>query len=798
MGATRDRRAAVQAQSALNGIDFVEIVNEAQTKLRVHFLNKEPALVGAIGAVTITGGETIPSVQLARPVVASDWGVDRQDRPLLTLEVAAPGDFSTYTLAIECALLDPYFSRAEFSFKASCPSDLDCCAEQPCCPPIAADALPIDYLAKDYASFRQALSDFSALRYPEWRERSEADFGMVFLEALSALGDDLSYTQDRVAAEAYLETATQRRSIVRHARLVEYEPRPATAARTVLQFDVTAGPIPAGLRVSTQGPSGAPIDFETGTGLRDTGNYPAGASWNKWRYDAGGALVLDAGAPVANMPAFWWDDSEQCLEAGATGGWIEGKGFGLQPGQRLLIETSPLTSADPPMRQIVTVASAVEERDPLLAKDVTHVFWREEDALTQSRDLARTRFAGNLVPATQGRRSEEAFALSPGGDPTRPLPLAAVRAGPNGSMQALRTLSAAPVAWLAQDDPEAHPVPEVRLVRQDVFPPEEWEWRRSLLDAEAFDAVFTLDAARYRELDPLGGCGMQEYDGDEGDTLRFGDGTFGSVPEPQFTFKASYRVGGGAAGIVAADTLTRPDPKHAAVSRVLAVSNPLPADGGADAETDEQVRRRAPYAFRARQYRAVLPADYEQEAQRLRWVQRAGTTFRWTGSWLTVFTTPDPKGTDVLQAGPRAELVERLNRVRLAGYESYVPTPRYLALDLVVSVCVRPDAFRGDAKQAVLDALTAAKLPCGQVGLFHPDSFTFGMPLERSRLEAAIQNAPGVGGVISITVRRRGLTGSFAELEDTLRVAPDQIVRCDQDPSRPERGSLKVYVEGGK
>ena len=42
--------------------------------------------------------------------------------------------------------------------------------------------------------------DFSALRYPQWQERSEADFGIMFLEALSAVADELSYTQDRVAA----------------------------------------------------------------------------------------------------------------------------------------------------------------------------------------------------------------------------------------------------------------------------------------------------------------------------------------------------------------------------------------------------------------------------------------------------------------------------------------------------------------------------------------------------------------------------------------------------------------------
>src|SRR5207249_4867388 len=123
---------------------------------------------------------------------------------------------------------------------------------------------PIDYLAKDYDSFRKALSDFSALRYPEWVERGEADFGVVLMEALCALADDLSYTQDRVAAEATLETATRRRSVVRHARLVDYEPRPATAARVLLQLDVVGGPVPGGLVVRAQGPAGPAIDVAPG------------------------------------------------------------------------------------------------------------------------------------------------------------------------------------------------------------------------------------------------------------------------------------------------------------------------------------------------------------------------------------------------------------------------------------------------------------------------------------------------------------------------------------------------------
>ena len=87
---------------------------------------------------------------------------------------------------------------------------------------------------------------------------------------------------------------------------------------------------------------------------------------------------------------------------------------------------------------------------------------------------------------------------------------------------------------------------------------------------------------------------------------------------------------------------------------------------------------------------------------------RAGTVFRWTGSWLTVFTTADPKGTEVLPVDEHTELIDLLNRYRLAGYESYVPAPHYVSLDLRITVCARPDAFRGDVEDAVLRALSTA------------------------------------------------------------------------------------------
>ena len=41
----------------------------------------------------------------------------------------------------------------------------------------------IDYMAKDYASFRQLLVDLIPSRVPEWTERHEADLGIALRRA---------------------------------------------------------------------------------------------------------------------------------------------------------------------------------------------------------------------------------------------------------------------------------------------------------------------------------------------------------------------------------------------------------------------------------------------------------------------------------------------------------------------------------------------------------------------------------------------------------------------------------------
>jgi hypothetical protein len=796
-----DRLAALRASTTLNGIDFVEVTAADQMSLRAHFLNTV-AVQGTLAAthpVMITGGESVPAVPV-EPIAATDWGVDDGGRPTLDLHTPFPGDFSFYTLHIASPALDDYYASARFTFKAGCPSDLDCAPPDRCVEPPSGGPV-IDYLAKDYASFRAALLDYSASAYPQWVERDEPDLGVMLLELLSAVGDDLSYLQDRIANEATLATATQRNSVIKHARLVDYEPRPATSARTLLQLDVTTALVPQGAVVEAPQPDGGVLAFELGDGLvdPDTGELITGTLRVDPRWNSG-------------LTPYLWDDAAQCLPIGATEMWIDGHGHALPVGDpqlgttgiALLLDTAAANPVDPPVREVVHLLAAVEETDRLLGNDVTHLRWDPTEALAAEHDLRRTTLAGNLVPAVEGHRYAETFVIDP--DPAgADAPRAAVaRGGPDAGCDDaapyhLHTLEQGRLAWLARDDGVV--TPEVCVVEEPATTgdqPRTWRWRRSLLDADPFEAAYTVEPAAYRDIriDRTNGLPWYEYDGDSGDSVRFGTGTFGERPQQGGRFGATYRVTAGEAGNVAADSITKvPDALNGVV---LAVTNPFAATGGADEESMEQVRADAPQAFRARQFRAVRAEDYNRSAAELAWVLDAGTQLRWTGSWLTVFTTAQPRATEQLTLPEHTELIQLLDRRRIAGYEVYTPDPRYVGLDLIVIVCAYAWALRGEVEAAVLEELGTSRLCDGRLGFFAPGNLRFGMPLERSELEAAVQRANGVEGVVRIDYRRRGYVASYVPMPETVPVGRDEIILVDNDPSEPDRGSLRVVVEGGK
>ncbi|MDE2095139.1 MAG: putative baseplate assembly protein, partial [Burkholderiales bacterium] len=242
---TDPRRDAVRRQTGRNGLDCVEVGDDHVPTLYVYFLGKLPPELavnrpGIERYLQIEGGERITALRIldADPQVQAD--PERDDVLVLTLD--REGDFSSYTLRlVGVEGIDPRYDTASFRFRVDCGSDLDCKPDCGCEPP-AAEAPQINYLAKDYASFRQLILDRLALLMPGWTERHVPDLGITLVELLAYTGDQLSYTQDAVATEAYLGTARQRISVRRHARLVDYVLHEGCNARAWLHLHVS-GPV---------------------------------------------------------------------------------------------------------------------------------------------------------------------------------------------------------------------------------------------------------------------------------------------------------------------------------------------------------------------------------------------------------------------------------------------------------------------------------------------------------------------------------------------------------------------------
>ena len=811
MMAPPDRLELLRNQNQVTGLDFV-YVHPDQRTLDVFFL-RSPAtlavpLVNDLPAERISIAGIDAATPSPVPVTAVAWDVV-DGRDALRLTTGFPGGFSRYLLHIDDARLDPFLDALTFSFKANCPSDLDCEPPPHECPPDDDVDVLIDYRARDFWSFRRALLDFASQRYPDWKDRLEADAGVMLAEVLSALADDLAYYQDRVSREAHFETATQRRSLRRHARLVDYDIHDGLGASAWLDVTVQAGmagAIPAGMDVWALGDAGRRVPFEAGRGLSEV--------------IAGATYAVDA-ARNSFQPHLS-DNNLLCLPVGTTELVITGHHAAdlpfddlppdRAPGKWVLLQTKPepgMPARALPVR-LITIVDEVDPLvdDPITGHDITRLVWEPEQATPFELDLMVLEVRCNLVPATAGRTEMVRFAIRPDPDMNPDdFPIAIERVGPNGSIAHLFGLpdpQEEGLVWHSIASGQRRP--EIDLVELEAglggyVEAERWDWRRALIgtnSSQPGERHFALDDGSWRRVVGYWRGGAEvvhdDYASGHGWTVRFGDDEFGMTPPNNTLFQATYRLGNGRPGNLPARSLTQFDPAFAFIE---SVTNPLPATGGVDPEEADTVRQLAPDAFRAVVYRAVRPEDYAEAAERLPWVQRAGAAFRWTGSWLSAFVTPDPRGAAALETGQRRDLVDQLDRFRQTGREAHVLAPVYADLDLEITVCAQPTAFPGDVQERVRDALLGSGRMVRVPGFFSPDNFTFGTPLIRSSLEAAIQHVPGVRAVEDMMIRRRGWFDWRPLTELIFEVGRDEVIRLENDQRHPDRGSLRIVMEGG-
>jgi Baseplate J-like protein len=813
----KQRRDLVLQKRGLNGLDYLEVLGPAGcgNRLALTFLKDARGLALTPANISLTGDTAL---QVTSILLAT-----AEDPFTITVQLNGTGDFSPYTLTLTTsqtnadppAGIDPQLNSATFSFKAGCPTPVDC-VQPKCCPSTLASPPDIHYLARDYNSFRQAILDRIAVLVPSWAEAHEADPGITLVEALAYAADRVSYLQDAVNTEAYIGTARSRISLRRHARLVDYQLNEGANAKAWVCLSVNLPNITA--------PAGTQF-YPLIPGLA------ASIDPNEQIYAA--SLLQASPGPVFEsmeditlyieqnqMDFYTWADGGCCLPVGATQATLAGAFSSLQAGQVLIFQemVGPLTGnqadADPSHRWAVRLTYASTNDlsgkpliDPVNPQALlTNIAWNIEDALPFPLCISSVTSTGlpisgvsaalgNVVATDQGVWTvNESLGTVP---PAPPAPVAGVgcncstvpgalvprpRFEPVLANQpltfAVEYNTNVPAAQMPSASSFLSPgastaTPQITVASDDG---QTWQPTTDLLSKDGEFAGFIPEI---------------EWDGSA--HLRFGDGTYGQAVESNISFTATYRTGNGAAGNVGRDALAHILIPVAGITRVR---NPLAAAGGVDPETMQHIVQVAPFAFQS-QMRCVTAADYGTMAETLNGVSQAQGTLRWTGSWYSAFVSIDPA--NAWSNNLASEVKTGLEMLRMMGVDLVVEEAIFAGLNIGLQICVAPGFFRSDVYEALWQLLVTGSSCTGTPGMLNAANFQFGQTVYASPIIAAAQGVTGVAAVTLVTFERMNQPTSANTAPPTqLLMGSVEIPCCNNDPNHADRGFLTLTMDGGK
>ncbi|MER6349818.1 putative baseplate assembly protein [Streptomyces sp. NPDC001595] len=410
--------------------------------------------------------------------------------------------------------------------------------------------------------------------------------------------------------------------------------------------------------------------------------------------------VWAAPAPLTLAPS-----PETSDVAGATIA-LDGTYEGLTPGRPVVVagertDVVPETGAAPGRRPGVPGAELAVLAGVRHAFDGTSPDARVRTTLVLTAPLAH-RYRrdsvvvhGNVVAATAGETVTEVLGS---GDATRAGLTLPLRQGP--------------LVWLPAETADGGE--EALTVRVDGV-----AWRRTadLGEAGPADQVYRLAAGA-----------------DGKAAVQFGDGRHGARP-PTGTenITARYRIGGGRAGNVPAGRISQVISKPLGVA---AVTNPLPATGGADADGPAELRQAIPLRLAAFD-RLVSVRDYESFARAFAGVGKAIARRCTDGRRPLVHVTV--AAADDAPLDPAAPLLtglrKALRRYGDPGLPVRVEPCERVRLVVVLGVRTHPDHLPDKVERRVREALAA------RLGF---DAARLTRPVHLSAVVAAAHAVPGV------------------------------------------------------
>ena len=359
------RKAAVLGNPTLNGIDYLEVLGfdaeplglAPQTILMVRCLKAAPTGLTPDNII-IAGGESITNITatFVTPATTPPATHDRRAGRTISRRCPAPP-----TSCSSASAQPATFRHTRCGWSTSATQARKTRSKSPKCSPASTRNWPkssspskssvrpfstasrsrrtarpicprrrrsITWRRITARSARIILDRLSQL-LPAWGASSEADLGIALAELIAYVGDPLSYKQDAVATEAYLQTARSRISLRRHALLVDYHVHDGCNARAWMQLQVNV-----------------PVDLD-GTALASTPPrraMPSTLAGNERAALDAGVIIFEAMQdaqlfPEHNQMSFYtWGEADCCLPKGATEATLLGTFAKLQAGDVLIFQ----------------------------------------------------------------------------------------------------------------------------------------------------------------------------------------------------------------------------------------------------------------------------------------------------------------------------------------------------------------------------------------------------------------------------------------------------------------------------
>ncbi|MFJ4471399.1 putative baseplate assembly protein [Streptomyces sp. NPDC089424] len=368
---------------------------------------------------------------------------------------------------------------------------------------------------------------------------------------------------------------------------------------------------------------------------------------------------------------------------------------GLRPGRTLMVTGERSDVPGVPATEVAVIATAEPAVDPRLPGDHVHTRLTLTARLAHRYRRDTVRILGNVVEATHGESREEA-----------------IGSGDSDRVNQTFALWQSPLTWLADTSPlGARPVLEVRV-----------------------------DGVLWHQVDSLAGRGPRErvhITGSTADgrtTVTFGDGASGArLPTGHENVRVRYRFGTGRAANLPAGRVTQALTRPLGVS---AVTNPLPATGGSDADGPGLTRRTVPLAVSALD-RLVSAGDYEDFARSRAGIGRAAAVELFDGRRRVLHVTV--AGTDDVPIADDSDTLRAL-RAALTEYgDPHLPVRVDVREPVLLLIGAKVGLAPDHAWEVVEPRLRRALL--GRLGF---EGRELGRPARLSEVLATAHGVPGV------------------------------------------------------